>query len=151
MEKRVTRVGLLPTIKVMAMKKAPSWYLEPLSFPLLCGRWGIQTPDTRKRVYRISSPAHSVTLPTFQKTTGGNSFCSLRQNRRQPFVRSCQQPLWEICQQPFWEFCQPLRGISQPGWEISPLFWSRSNTFWRRSQTLLKEKSPLWLIMLAGQ
>ena len=38
MEKRVTRVGLLPTIKVMAMKKAPSCYLEPLSFSLLCGR-----------------------------------------------------------------------------------------------------------------
>ena len=38
MEKRVTRVGLLPTIKGMDMKKAPSCYLEPLSFPLLCGR-----------------------------------------------------------------------------------------------------------------
>ena len=29
------------------------------------GKWGIQTPDTRKWVYRISSPAHSITLPTF--------------------------------------------------------------------------------------
>ena len=38
MEKRVTRVGLLPTVKGMVMKKAPSYYLEPLSFPLLCGR-----------------------------------------------------------------------------------------------------------------
>ena len=31
MEKRVTRVGLLPTIKVMIMKKAPSCELHPKS------------------------------------------------------------------------------------------------------------------------
>ncbi len=53
MEKRVTRVGLLPTIKVMAMKKAPSCYLEPLSFPLLCGGY------TGFRVQRIRSLCQS--------------------------------------------------------------------------------------------